>query len=292
MFYKLKRILGYHYPYGAQDIDTNEKEMVFNQNELFSSQQVDPKYFDDINNEQWIDIKNQGYTNACSAHGTATATEVKLGKALGVKCKINAMDFWHEMVQYKYGHEANGARIDAPLKFMKNSWVPFTTADGRTGKVKIEFYYAVDRDRYSFGKELHEGHAMITGLAKAKGLDVDKARFNPYVIADSNERIWNGHLMAIVGITKNHPTVFKRSVQGYFDTANSWGERWGQRGYCYLEDFDVQKLFTTFGFSIKYKLDNKPKSILFETKAGRRKRIREWIKNNKGKKRNKRSNPA
>ena len=274
MIYQLKKAVGYYKAHGVRD---EFKAMDYTQAELFSSATPSKKVYGFIDNTHLVDIKNQYRENSCGPHGTSSSTEVKLSKILGVKCTIDAVTVWNGMLSSKMATEENGTRLSYPLDFMRKNWTPFKTEDGRSGKVMVDFYYTVDKNFDAINKEIHEGGAVITGYSSFRGLDVAKARLNPYIISNTKERRQDGHLMGRAG-TVRLPNG-KRGTK----EINSWGNRWGDDGCCYTEEEDLGNTFTVYGFTIKYKMDDKKNKTLFETKESRRKRILAWKRKNKGK---------
>lgn len=272
----IKRRVDYYFfgrspAHGVQDQISNKD---YTQSELFGS--ASTGIIQLVDHSRFISIKNQKYTNSCSAHGAATMLEVKLGLLLRMKCTVNAFTLWNGMLIADMASEKNGAFLKAPLDYLRIASVPFKTADGRSGKVKVEFYYSVEKTFVAVNREINEAGAVITGYASFKGLSVASARYRPYVIKDTNEHKFNGHLMAISGSQKVEKELSCVNP-------NSYGIYWGDRGYCYTEGRDLNKCFTLYGASISYVMDEEPNKTLFETMDERLKRIMEWKKSNKGK---------
>jgi C1A family cysteine protease len=47
----------------------------------------------------------------------------------------------------------------------------------------------------------------------------------------TKERVLGGHAMLVVGYKDKSPSL---PDQGYVIVRNSWGEQWGDKGYCYI----------------------------------------------------------
>jgi hypothetical protein len=78
------------------------------------------------------------------------------------------------------------------------------------------------------GTALYLGFPVVSGIAINKRFNELDSEFSPPIIGP--DEVTGGHALCHVGI--------KYSLHGYWliDTMNSWSDKWGDKGYCYLKE--------------------------------------------------------
>lgn len=103
---------------------------------------------------------------------------------------------------------------------------PDPAAYTEASEILVEGAEEVPVDLTVWRQALAEGHPIVFGLRLYKSFDAHRAGKVPMPLPDEGERgEHSGHAMLCVGYS---------DVDRVFIVRNSWGEIWGDKGYCYI----------------------------------------------------------
>ena len=205
-------------------------------------------------------IRNQGNLGACSAFGSTTLFDFVRKK--------NKLQNWLPSPLFTYystrkltGQEANdsGACVRDALKStvkdgvaMERVW-PYKVAkfaenppqevwDDAEKHQTLKYLSININDKNSFLSCLNEGYPFIFGIRLYSSFSSATVFFTGRVPIPNTqtEQLLGGHCMMAVGYEKTEDGKELLIVQ------NSWGENWGQRGFCYIP----MEYFMSEGFDL------------------------------------------
>lgn len=173
-------------------------------------------------------IKNQGFTNHCSAYGTSVSFESALIRRDRAYYALLAEEQWKNQLEFPgTADEAVGDYTISALKSLRKFGLQF---DGAQYHIKS---YARIREKSveGFKKHLAEGRTIITGAFVNRPF----ADRNHVWIKPSERKY--GHLWIIIGYD---------DIKRQFICQNSWGNRWGDKGYFYSGYEHINSLFASY----------------------------------------------
>ena len=89
-------------------------------------------------------------------------------------------------------------------------------------------YRKVSQTEQHLKHVLSEGYPIVFGFAVYESFESEiVAKTGIVPLPKSNEKLLGGHAVSIVG-------YIKLQNKDYFIVRNSWGEEWGDKGYCYF----------------------------------------------------------
>jgi C1A family cysteine protease len=105
---------------------------------------------------------------------------------------------------------------------------PSLAAESHAGQYKISEYHRV-QDSFALKAALSEGQPVVIGLQVYESFQSDEVARSGIVPFPKKmaERILGGHAMLAVGYVD-------RGKSGAVIVRNSWGNEWGDQGYCYM----------------------------------------------------------
>lgn len=210
----------------------------------FQSNQLPPKV--DLRSK-FTDIEEQGDTNSCTANAVAGAYEYILKRHL----KDDAYDVSRLFVYYNAREldestddiEDEGTTLELAVKSLgeygvcsEDTWPfdedkvneePSEEAYEEAGKFLIEEYAVVPTDLFSWKHCLAEGYPIVFGLSLFQSFDKHRTPgLVPEPTPKEEARESQGsHAMVCVGYSDKDQVFIVR---------NSWGNEWGDDGYCYI----------------------------------------------------------
>lgn len=162
-------------------------------------------------------ILNQGPTGACSVFGITKA--VNEADFFDSKTILDAMQLWNEWVaegRIPNGWE-DGWTMSGALKLMKDK-----------GYISWWYFCKTPED---IAKALLNKNICYSGTNRCNWRETKKTH---YFTPDKPD-MRSGHLYCINGIFFN---------KGVLKNANSWGERWADKGHFYTKFSDIDKMYT------------------------------------------------
>lgn len=191
-------------------------------------------------------IENQGSTNSCTANAVAGVYEYIIKRHLGEEGYDVSRLFVYYNARYDEESEAiedEGAMIGDAVKSLmeygvcsEETWPfdedlvndePGEEAYDEAAKFLIEDYAVVPTDLFSWKHCLAEGYPIVFGLSLYNSFDKHrKPGLVPLPAKSEVERGEHaGHAMVCVGYS---------DADQIFIVRNSWGDDWGDDGYCYI----------------------------------------------------------
>lgn len=183
-------------------------------------------------------VENQGNLGSCTAQAIVGAAE-HLWLKQGLKLQGSRLWLYYkERALHGWQNQDTGANIRDGIKVLAKSGLPeeklwpytiskFKTkpsasADKQALLFKIDKYYKLT-SLSQVKDALVKGFTVAFGISLYESFWKHKKGLIPVPGSDENQE--GGHAMLIVGYddTKKH-----------FIIRNSWGSRWGDRGYCYI----------------------------------------------------------
>lgn len=217
-------------------------------------------------------IVDQGQLGSCTANAIASGLREYLllqdGQPLTRLSRL--YHYWHERQLEGKVNEDSGAYIrdgmkvladigcaletDFPYDIAKFTQQPSQQAETDAAKFKIREYHAVTS--YDDLKHaLAEGKPVVIGIDVYESFEtMDTAMSGMIPVPKPGEKVLGGHCMLAVGYTNQF------SDQERIIVRNSWGEHWGQEGYCMIPKafFDAGYAFDMWTGSTKITADNLP----------------------------------
>jgi len=203
-------------------------------------------------------VENQGQTSSCTANAVAGAYEYLAKKHTGQDYDVSRMFIYYnarligaggDESKIKAGGSGIGKAIESLQKFgaCSETIYPFTKeavskapdeeAYLEAADFLIEDTALVPTDLYAWKHSLAEGYPIIFGLNLFDSFDKQRQKgLVPQPSDSETSREKHGcHAMLAVGYSE---------VDKVFIVRNSWGEDWGDAGYCYIPyDYLINKKF-------------------------------------------------
>lgn len=192
-------------------------------------------------------IEAQGNTNSCTANAVAGAYEYILKRHLGDEAFDASRMFVYYNARAAEGEdvtiEDNGSVIGLAVKSLKEKGIcsedtwPFDESSVNTkpsdeayqegANFVIEEFAVVPTELFAWKHCLAEGYPIVFGLLLYNSFDKQRVRgLVPEPTASEQAREEHGgHAMVCVGYSDKDQVFIVR---------NSWGEDWGDKGYCYI----------------------------------------------------------
>lgn len=198
--------------------------------------------------EKLSPIVDQGRLGSCTANAIVSGLREYwlLSGSDGYEPLSRLYLYWHERELEGHVREDSGAYIRDGMKVLQQFGVcpeldypyliehftdqPTSAAETHAAKYRISEYHRVT-DLEAMKAALAEGLPVVIGLTLYESFEseeVAKTGKVPYP-RKTKERVLGGHAMLAVGYKDS-----ARSGQGYVIVRNSWGETWGDKGYCYI----------------------------------------------------------
>ena len=189
-------------------------------------------------------IEDQGEVGSCTANALAGALEYLEKRTNGAEGRVSRLFiYWNERDVEGTADQDHGAAISDGIKVLKSdgacsedTWqydkdmVFEQPADQAYDEAKdhtIDEAHRVKIDLHDMRHCLAEGYPFVFGLQVYDKFQKDGSRGHGRITIpdpDTHERA-GGHAMLCVGYSDKDQMFLVR---------NSWGPRWGDRGYCYI----------------------------------------------------------
>lgn len=201
-------------------------------------------------------VEDQGQANSCTANAVAGAYEYLVKKNEGIDYDVSRL-FIYYTAREKMGEEKKdcGSVIAAAIEGLEETgacseyvWPysdqksmitrrPSEEAYNEAEQYKISDTELVPTNLNAWKHALAEGFPIIFGISLFNSFD--QQRRKGYVPDPSRNEVGRGshgsHAMLCVGYS---------DVDRVFIVRNSWGDRWGDRGYCYMSyDYVMNKSY-------------------------------------------------
>ena len=185
-------------------------------------------------------IESQGEIGSCTANATAGAYEYLVRATQDADYDVSRLFIYYN-ARKKEGYEdedcgamvewimetmsQKGACSEAtwPYKPQKYAKKPPKEAYEEAKNYKITKYEHVETDLNAWKSVLAEGYPIIFGITIYESFQ--NPRKGKVTMPRSNEESLGGHAMCCVGYSDPDQVFIVR---------NSWGEQWGNYGYCYI----------------------------------------------------------
>jgi C1A family cysteine protease len=187
------------------------------------------------------DVYDQGQTSSCTSQSIAAAIEYGLaceGKQVHVPSRL--FIYYNERLLEGTTNDDAGAEIRDGIKSVASDGSPdekfwpfepsrLTTkpsdeayAEAKKGIIKQ--YSRVPVSLYNIQSVLSHNVPVVFGASLYQSFESDSVAGTGHVpMPDPNEGMVGGHAMLMVGYEAGH-----------FIVRNSWGNGWGDKGYCYI----------------------------------------------------------
>nr|WP_217635191.1 C1 family peptidase [Paenibacillus sp. yr247] len=191
-------------------------------------------------------IVDQGALGSCTANAIASGLREYL--LVSSQEKWTALSrlflYWHERELEGHVDEDSGAYIRDGMKVLQKIGVcpeadyPYNVADFRNtpdrkaeqdaANYKISEYHRIT-DLYALKAALAEKSPVVIGMMVYESFQSPEAAQTGKIPIPKkkSERMLGGHALLAVGYVD-------RGQSGYVIVRNSWGEAWGDQGYCYI----------------------------------------------------------
>ena len=192
-------------------------------------------------------VEDQGQTSSCVANAVAGAYEYLAKMHTGEDYDVSRMFIYYngryEGTEEGGKIEDSGCYIQHAIEGLKK-WgacaeanYPFDTAIvndepyqenyDEAAAFKVEDMAAVPTDLYAWKHSLAEGHPIIFGINLYKSFDKQRKKGVVPMPSETEagRESHGGHAMLAVGYSDKDKVFIVR---------NSWGEGWGDKGYCYI----------------------------------------------------------
>ncbi len=188
-------------------------------------------------------VEDQAQTNSCTANAIAGAYEYLAMRILGESGDISRLFIYYNARQFDSIEGDNGSSIASSIQVLQEmgacteeTWPydpemvdeePYGEAYEEALRFLIEHAEEVDVDLHAMKHCLAEGYPFVFGLRLFKSFDKARRKGGvPMPNSDETGRDSHGnHAMLCVGYSDPYKVFVVR---------NSWGESWGDKGYCYI----------------------------------------------------------
>lgn len=197
----------------------------------------------DLRNEYMPPIVDQGALGSCTANALASGfREYLLRKEKGDKTRLSRLYlYWHERELTNTINEDSGAYLrdgmkvlqklgcapeaDFPYEIDRFTEQPSDQAEQHAGAYRISEYHRVP-SLEGLKVALSEGYPVVFGAEIFSSFESERvAKTGIVPMPRFWERSLGGHAMLAVGYNDPKQHVIVR---------NSWGDQWGDNGYCYI----------------------------------------------------------
>jgi C1A family cysteine protease len=212
-------------------------------------------------------IENQGNTNSCVANAVAGAYEYLVKRHLGEEAyDVSRLFIYYNARYLGQIEEDEGCIIQDAIEGLKQygacseeTWSfeeeivneePHEEAYDEAAQFVVESVKQVPLDLQAWKSALAEGNPIVFGIALYKSFDNHRKKGLVPMPSDTEagRESHGGHAMLCVGYS-DHDQVFI--------VRNSWGEDWGDQGYCYIPyDYLINPKFNDGDSWIIQRLDN------------------------------------
>jgi C1A family cysteine protease len=195
-------------------------------------------------------IVDQGQLGSCTANAIVSGLrEYLLLQARNPFIPLSRLFlYWHEREMEGHVDEDSGAFIRDGMKVLQKVGVcpdidyPYDTSHFRdlpTAKAEedakaftISEYHRI-ANFYALKAALAEGQPVVIGLQIYESFESEEVSLTGKIPLPkkTKERLLGGHALLAVGYIDQNSTS---PDQGYVIVRNSWGEQWGDKGYCYI----------------------------------------------------------
>ena len=214
-------------------------------------------YFSMLDEGYPVAIRDQGPPGACGAYASAATIERNIRYTLGDDFEVVPDDLIYDSVSMDKGE---GVMLTSEHYATANSGpvdIEWATANGYNGYVltAAPTFYGMPDDAVT--REMIQSAIMTYGGVTAD-IQISTPRINGwhggyYTLYDDGARL--NHVVNILGWDDNFPAeLFGDSVtsNGAWLVQNSFGEDWGNGGYCWVSYETHIKFFDTFQLSDEY----------------------------------------
>lgn len=197
-------------------------------------------------------VVDQGDLGSCTANAIGSG----LREYLEIKSNENFIAlsrlylYYHERLIEGTVNEDSGAEIRDGMKVLSQLGIcsekldpyvisqftvsPSQEAEAEAGKYKIRSYQRIGSIN-DVKRCLAEGYPVVLGMSVYESFESDRVAQNGIVpVPKWYEKVLGGHAMLIVGYKKI-------GLKEYFIVRNSWGDNWGDKGYCYIPTSFITK---------------------------------------------------
>ncbi|AET67679.1 cysteine protease [Desulfosporosinus orientis DSM 765] len=190
-------------------------------------------------------VVDQGELGSCTANAIGSGLREYLEiKNMQTNVPLSRLFlYYHERLLEGTVDEDSGAEIRDGIKVLKKLGIcsealwpyevsqftvaPSAEAETEAGRFKIDSYQRL-RTIYDVQRCLAEGYPVVMGMSVYESFESDRVAQSGIVPSPrAGEEVLGGHAMLIVGYKK-------MGLRQCFIVRNSWGESWGDKGYCYI----------------------------------------------------------
>jgi C1A family cysteine protease len=194
-------------------------------------------------------VVDQGLLGSCTANAIVSGLReyllLQAAAAAGFQPLSRLFLYWHERELEGHVGEDSGAFIRDGMKTLQQTGVcpetdypyridhftdkPTAQAEKDAAAYRIGEYHRV-ADLDALRAAVAEGQPVVIGLQLFESFESDEVAATGKVPMPrkTQERLLGGHAMLAVGYKD------LARGQGHVIVRNSWGEQWGDRGYCYI----------------------------------------------------------
>lgn len=214
-------------------------------------------YRDDLIGNGWRDVDlregappifNQGEEGSCTANAISFAVRYHLKLE-----PSRQFIYWNERAMEGTTESDSGARIRDGMKSIakigmcpENAWPysegwqkrPSDHAYREARYFRATSYQRVNQLASDIYTCLLHGSPVVFGISVYESFESEKTADTGMISSPRrSEQLLGGHAMCCVGLTHTNPyapSSVEISSSGWAIVANSWGDAWGDKGFCYI----------------------------------------------------------